>query len=140
MNTEFRIATGWRIFLYIVMPLMAIGFIYMGITPFLEPPSHQSLYIILPLLAIGLCALLVWGYLDLQRSKLVVEADRIIQVNAFRTKELPTSLVKGYTEDQNYVIIHPAEAGFPTIKVSQYTGQLYALKDILWQRFPNLDE
>lgn len=140
MNNEFRIAKGWRIFLYIVMPLMAVGFIYLGILPFLEPPSSQNEYFIWPLVSICLCAFLVWGFLDLQRGKLVLDDDRIIQVSAFRTKELPVSLVKGFSEEDKYVIIHPAEEGFPKIKVSTYVERMEELKETLALRFPNLDQ
>ena len=140
MNREYRIAKGWRIFIYIFIPLFAIGFIYMGLSPFLEKPASQTLYIVLPLFSIVLCAFLAWGFLDVQRGKLVVQDDRIIQVSAFRTKELSAAQVKGFAEDDKYVVIHPKEKGFPKIKISTYIGQLEELRETLAERFPNLDQ
>ncbi len=140
MSNEYRIAKGWRIFLYISMSLLAALFSYLGVLPFIEPSSDKSLDVFLLLLSMGSNAFIIWGLLELRREKFVMEEDRLVQVSAFRTKELPTAVVKGFTLEQNYVVVHPTEKGFPKIKISNYTGGLEELKEHLATRFRNLDQ
>jgi hypothetical protein len=121
------------------MPVLTALFIYLGITPFLERPSSSAQYFFLPSLAIGFIALTAWAFLEVQRERIIITTDRIIQVSAFKTKELPFNLVKGYTEDKQYLRILPSEEGFPTIKISPYTGGLLKLKEELITRFTDLD-
>ncbi len=140
MNPEYRLAKGWRLFVYLFMPVLAAVFIYLAITPFLEKPSAPSHYFIFPALALLFIALTAWAFIELYKERIIIGNDRIIQISAFKTKELPFNLVKGYTEDQQqYLRILPFQEGFPVIKISPYTGRLHELKEELAQRFTDLD-
>ncbi len=141
MSYQFRIARGWRIFVYISTPILTAFFILLAFLPLFEKATNWRLYLLLFLpLSIFMSLLFISALLDTIKAKLVIEHDKIIQHGFFRTKELPFFCIKGYTVDNYIIRIFPTEKGLPKIKVSQYTERLEELEEMLSQRIVNLDK
>lgn len=139
MFQEYRIAAGWRIFAMIGAALIAFAFIALTVIVFRSAHPGPGLWL-MPLLTLLMLTICVSGALDAVRSRLTIDDREIVRTQAFSTRVLPVSEVKGYTRTKNQMWIEPAHDHFPRIKISEYFENGNELKSLIRSRFTDLDQ
>lgn len=139
MKKEYRIAKGWKIFIWICLPLFMGLFGWLGVMPYTEDNFDLTLALILTPISLGLEFLMILGLIDTIKSKLIIEKEQIINVGVFKTKELDFDNIKGFKVDQNYLHFLPKNKRDKKIKVSTYVGRFGELREWCEQQFANLD-
>jgi len=140
MNKEYRIATGWKVFLYIMAPVVTgLGFwlIYLAIDKADGGAGPELLLAGLGLFLIGFMA---YSLIDGVKYRLTITEDRIISKGWRKTKELLFSDVREYHKDDNYLHFLPANDKLSKIKVSKYVERQGEIVAWASTRFINADE
>ncbi len=138
MNQEYRYAKGWRIFLWIFIPILIFGFGYLGIMPYIEG-FDLTAKIFLTILSIALEFFLVLAIIDLLKGKIILEKDTLTSIGVFKTRILKFSEIKGFKKDNNYLYFIPLNKNLKQIKVSSYVGKFSNLVSWAGENFTNLD-
>jgi len=139
MKKEYRIAKGWKIFVWICMPLLMALFGWLGIMPYTDKEFDLTLALIFTPISLGFEFLMIIGLLDMIKSKLIIENEKIINVGVFKIKELSFDSIKGIKVDQNYLHFLPKNKSDKKIKVSSYVGRFWELRDWAERKFTDLD-
>lgn len=136
----YRIAKGWRVFIYVFSILLIPLFVWVGLLPFTdEKPFHWGIALLMVGVSLSMIALFGWGLVETYRGKVVLAEDRLTIVEAFKTKELLFSQIQGYKTDPNYLRLVPVGKELPTLKISTFTGRFNELSLFLQESFPDLD-
>lgn len=69
MKKEYKIATGWQIFVYIALSLFILLILYLGLLPYIEKKFSLTITIIWTVIAIALICLLILGIIDTKNIK-----------------------------------------------------------------------
>lgn len=138
-HSEYRIAKGWGIFIYIFTPPLLCLFVFTAFMPFLRDGIDWILVLILTPLSLGMTALMSYGLLDTIKSKFIIQEEGVKKVGIFKNKELSLHEIKGFRTDQYYIHIVPQHEQLPKIKISTYYGNTRQLINWLDNNFPNLD-
>jgi hypothetical protein len=139
MVVKYRVSRGWRLLVYgggvVTIPLL----IWVGALPFLEKEKH-GLFSTLFMLSVsmGMLAMMACGLLETHRGKVIRQVDRIIVVDAFRTRLLLLSQIKGYKMETNYVRLVPVQDGLPTLKINAFVERFDDLLEWLHVHFRDL--
>lgn len=139
MKKEYRITKGWKIFIWICLPLFMGLFGWLGIMPYTEDKFDLTLALILTPISLGLEFLMILGLIETIKSKLIIEKEQIINVGVFKTKKLDFDNIKGFKVDHNYLHFLPKNKKDKKIKVSTYVGKFGELREWCEQQFANLD-
>lgn len=139
MKKEYRIAKGWKIFIWICLPLFMILFGWLGIMPYTEEKFNLTLALILTPIALGLEFLMILGLIDTIKNKLIIEKESITSIGVFKTKKINIKSVKGFKVDKNYLYFFPENKRDKKIKVSTFVGRFGELLEWSEQQFNNLD-
>lgn len=97
MKQEYTFAKGWRIFIYILSPILMFVFGGLGIMPYVEN-AGLGIKVFLTILSIALECLMVLGLIDMYKGKLILEKDAIISIGVFKVRTLKLSEIKGFTK------------------------------------------
>jgi len=139
---EYKLAIGWRIFLYIVAPLFSLLMIWVILMP-LFPGTKDSMssgtYWIVAPICIGMIVLMVLAVLDTNKAKFVITHDKVYSIGLFSYKELLFSEIKGYRLSKEYIFIEPTEKGTKRIKITTYIGKKDELIEWLSSYYHDLD-
>ncbi|KIC94480.1 hypothetical protein [Flavihumibacter solisilvae] len=139
---EFKLAKGWKIFIWLFSPLLIGLFAWLLIMPFVpgfenESPNNSHWFLMpLWLLMIGF---FVFGLLEVSKAKFVIDTDRIYSVSALSTRELKFNEISGYRIADKYIIVEPNVAGKKRIKISTYLSNTAEICDWLAEKYPDLD-
>ena len=139
MKQEYKIAKGWAIFVWIVLPLFMVLVGVLGVMPYQEEELNLTLILILTPILVGLELLMVLGLIDIVKGRLIIEEDKIKGIGVFNTKVLSFQNIKGFKVDKNYLYYIPANDNYKRIKVSTYVGRYRELLSWSEQNFENLD-
>ena len=139
MRMEYRIAKGWKIFIWICLPLFMALFGWLGIMPYTEEKFNLTVALILTPISVGLEFLMILGLIDTRKTKFIIEDDKIINIGIFKTKVLEFQNIKGFKVDQNYLYYLPVNENDKKIKISTYVGKFGELRAWSEQKFKNLD-
>lgn len=139
---EYRLAKGWRIFIYIGAPLMLILFLGIIIGPFIPSWNNgnpwRAYWFLLPL-SLGMIVVIILGLLDAIKGKFVIEKDRIYSTSSLRNRILMLDEIKGYTINDKYIIIESNTPEKKNIKLSTYIGKKHEIMEWLESRYNDLD-
>lgn len=137
--STYRIAKGWEIFIWIVLPVFMVAFALAGFTPFLADQFDLTLALILVPMSVAIVTLCALGLLETYRSKLIIEKDRIVNVLTFDTRTLAFDDIKGFRIGKNYLHFIPKNEKDKKLKISVYIGRYAELLNWASRRFPDLD-
>lgn len=138
-NPEYRIAKGWRIFLYVLVPPMMLLFLAL---PFvMMSDKNPWIGAAVGFTAMGLGAALFMGYvlLDTIRGRFIIGPREVRKVGAFKTKTLALNEIQGFRVDDKYVTIYPRENYLPTLRTSNTTERFQEIVQWLASRYPDLN-
>lgn len=133
----FKIAIGWRIFIYVTLPPFILLFSFLPIQCFIDGKMN-SFYFWLGI-ALLVIPLLIYGLIDTYKSKIILTESYIKSVSALGTKKLLVSEVKGFKEDENYIHIIPLSKEKKKIKIAKTVGDLKEVWVWVQHQFINLD-
>jgi hypothetical protein len=139
MTGEFRTIKGWRIFTYILSPLLIALFIFVGTLVFrLEPFSWIAALILIPV-SLGGVILFTYGIAEVMESKFIIEKDSLSQKSLFWTRTLSFTEIKGYRTVNNYTNIFPTDFNKKAIQVSPYLEHSDQIVNWICDNFIELD-
>lgn len=136
---EFKLAKGWKIFVWILLLILMALPIGLSITYYLELGFSLTYALIILPISIGIAFLIILGLIDSIKGKYIVTDNKIIAVGIFKTKELRFDEIKGVTSDQYNLIFHPKTKEKKKIKVSLYIGNFNEFATWTEQNFTNID-
>ncbi|TKG94298.1 hypothetical protein EYV94_13520 [Puteibacter caeruleilacunae] len=139
MNQEFRLAKGWAIFAWIILPVFMVLVGALGVMPFFKDEFNWVLAIILVPISLLLEFVGIMAIMELIKGKLIISNDRITIVEAFKTKTLLFTDIKGYRQIQGYLTFFPIDQQKKKIKANTYYGNSARLLAWVYQNFKDLD-
>jgi hypothetical protein len=120
MQGTYRIAKGWRIFIYIFSPLIMAAFLSSIFFIFTDDNINPFLS---PLLAIGsliMTCLFAYGLIDTIQSRFIIGNDYITVITPLVSRTLKFSDVLGYKIERNGIYIIPKNQREKKVKTSTY--------------------
>jgi hypothetical protein len=139
MTGEFRIAKGWRIFIYICSPLLIGLFVFIGFIAFNSETSNLTVLLILVPVSVGGNILFIYGLIETIKGRFIIGVKSISNLSAFGTRTLYFEEVKGFRADSNYIYIISNSKNKKSIKVSTYIEQSDRILNWLNNKFLELD-
>lgn len=139
MTKEYKIATGWKLFILIGAPLLSGLFAWLAYTTLIADPFKLTTAVFILPLSIGMILMFIIGIIDMFKSKLIFSNEGIRKVNYLGEKKLKYDQIKGIKSDENYVYIIPKNENDKIIKVSQYFGKKPEWQGLFLNKFSNLD-
>jgi hypothetical protein len=140
MIGEFRIAKGWRIFIYIVsLPLIAL-FVFVGILPFKSEPFNLTILLLLLPISVGAITLFAFGLVQTIIERFTIGDDYFSLKGLFGTRILSFSEIKGFRSDDKYIRIVPLESSKKPMKISSYVERHGDIIIWLSDNFPDIDQ
>ena len=114
---EYRVATGWKIFVYIFAAALLASGIYLTVRPFIDVKHQYFLCVI----GLALIFIAYYVYREVTVSKVTLSEDEIIVTNSFSTKSLSMEYIKGYRrgEKDALLIVAKDESAKP-LQISSY--------------------
>lgn len=138
---EYRIAFGWRLFIYITAPLIGtLGILLLF--QFTGPLTEEIFWTNVFLLFLSLTLILgsIYSVLRLYKEKIELKEGKFTQHLVFSIKEINLDQIKGFRIDENYIHFLPIDDTKNSIKVSSYIERKNDLLSFLYKKFDNLDE
>lgn len=139
---EYRMAKGWRIFIYILAPLLIAVFVFILLLPFLpginNGISSNAYWFFIPL-SIAMIALMIVGIMDTIKGKFVIDKNQVFTVSTFINRNLLFSEIKGYRVTDKYLFIESNNENKKRIKVSTYVAHTNEIEVWLAENFKDLD-
>jgi hypothetical protein len=131
-------AKGWRIFVYLFIPLLILLFFSSPLWMFEGEWTGTRLGFVVGAWIFGL--LFCYCLYEVIKGRHIITNDKLIYQGAFRRKELPLAEISGYRIDQQYTYIQPKTAAHPKIRIG-YTSEKYEeIQGWLATTYPNLDQ
>jgi hypothetical protein len=139
-NPEYRTAKGWRIFVYVAVPLLVALFVAL---PFLmmggKNPS-VAVAVGFGAVSFGMAGFMIYGLFETIRGGFTIGSREVSQVGALKTKTLALNEILGYRIDDKYTRIYPKETSLHTIKIGYTTERYSEINHWLAARYPDLDQ
>lgn len=139
---EFKLAKGWKIFIWIFSPLLIGLFVWLLIMPlvpgFENELSKNSLWFLIPICLLFI-VFFVFGLLEVSKGKFVIDVDRIYSVSVLSTRELKFNEISGYRVNDKYILVEPNVEGKKRIKISTYFANTAEICEWLAENYPDLD-
>jgi len=137
---EYKLKKGWVILVYIFAPLLIIGFGALLFLPFFpgREQTWQAYWFIAPV-SIGMIILMAIGFRDAIIGKFVIDHDRVYSIGTFANRTLMLSEIRGYRENDKYIVIEPVDKKMKRIKISMYFERTDEILGWLSDGYPNLD-
>ncbi|AMR32604.1 hypothetical protein A0256_14815 [Mucilaginibacter sp. PAMC 26640] len=135
---QYPIAGFWRYFLYISL-IGCIGlFCWLGYYVLTDVKSDIPAYVVIPVLILLICGS-VYLLVRTHNERLLIETDSFVYMEAYSSRTIYFTDVKGFRLDENYISIIPMTAGLKKIKITKYISSAEELKKYLADNFTNLD-
>ena len=139
MYPEYLISRPWKIFACFFILLFAGAMVYVGALPFINHYENGLTYILLPLLSISVIAGLIVAVLDTVRRKLTITGDEVSLTSWNKTDSIPLNAIKGFRNDENYLVIEATEDFYPSLKISKYFEKREEIKSYFRDHYTDLD-
>ena len=140
MQGTYRIAKGWRIFIYIFAPVIIAAFLSTIFFIFTEDSINPF---VAPLLAIGslvMTCLFAYGLIDTIQSRLIIGNDYVTGVTPLDSRTLKFEDILGYKIERNGIYIIPKNSQGKKIKTSTYIEQADQITAWLAVTFTDLNK
>jgi hypothetical protein len=138
MNKEYKIAKGWKIFIWIALPIFMIIPFGLSITFYIEYGFSLTFALVILPICLGILFLIILGLIDSIKGKYILTDNKIITVGIFKTKELFFADIKGFTNNENNLTFHPKTKEHKKIKVSVYINNFNEFAIWAKQNFKNI--
>jgi hypothetical protein len=140
MQGTYRIAKGWRIFIYIFAPILMVSFLSTiffiftaeGVSPFIAP--------LLAMGALVMTCLFAYGLIDTIQSRFIIGNDHVTSINPLASRTLKFEDVLGYKIERNGIYIIPKNAQHKKIKTSTYLEKADQITAWLASTFTDLNK
>jgi len=139
MTGEFRIAKGWRIFIYAFSPLLIGVFLYAGYVTMRSENTNPWMTFFLATLSFGLVLLFTYWIIETKRGRIIIRVDSISRLSTLGTRVLSFSEIKGFRTDDNYIHIVANDETKKSIQISLYTEKAQQILIWLDRNFQDLD-
>lgn len=136
---EYKIATGWAIFIYVAALLLISLFTYLLIGPLLGIADHTAYAFMAPLSIIMIGAMIL-GAMDAYKARLIIDTDEVISISVITKRVLKLKEIAGYRVDENYTYLIPIDKEKKQIKISKYVGNKEEIYAWVYDNFKDLDE
>jgi hypothetical protein len=140
MQGTYRIAKGWRIFIYTFAPVIIVVFLSSIFIVFTIEDMNPF---IAPLLAIGslvMTCLFAYGLIDTIQSRLIIGNDHITSINPLGARTLKFEDILGYKIERNGIFIMPKIPTDKKIKTSTYIEKADQITAWLSSKFTDLNK
>ena len=137
--SEYRTAKGWRIFIYLTMPLLAALFLWLPFELMQGKNSSTALVLGSSIVCMGLVGGMLYGLMETAKWKLNIGQWQITETGTFKTKTLALDAIRGYRTDDKYTRIYPRQQDQPVIKIGYTTERYQEIRLWLAGHYPNLD-
>lgn len=139
----YRIAKGWRIFSYIIVPMLLLPFGFLLISPFLDIPDFNInktayTYFILPMSA-SMTIVVTIAFINTIIGKLVIDKNKIYTSGLLINKQLFFNEISGYRATEHFTFIE-SKTTKTRIKISHYYENGSEILTWLCSNYQNLDE
>ncbi len=123
--TEYKIATGWAVFLYVAGTAL-IGLFVWVLT--LSSRSGMStaaagVITVITAISVAMIVLMVLGMIEAWKGRVRVSEDKVEVTGVFSRRELKLDEIKGYLIDKDYIRLMPFDPKVKPLKISQYIGR-----------------
>jgi hypothetical protein len=140
MQGIYRIAKGWRIFIYIFAPLIIAAFLSSIFFIFTDENISPLLSTLLAIVALVMTCLFAYGLIDTIQSKFIIGRDYITGINPLSTRTLKFDAILGYKIERNGIFIIPKNPTDKKIKTSTYIEKADQITAWLSSTFTDLNE
>jgi hypothetical protein len=140
MQKQYKIATGWVIFIYIIAPAMIALFVWLGYLPFQNGNFTPNWSWILIPVSLGMIFLMIYGIIEAYKWRLIIGEDSITAIEVFGKKKLKVVEIEGFTLLKEQIVVVPIDKHKKKIKISKYTKHYYELLEWFYCNFSDLDE
>ena len=136
---EYKIAKFWAIFTYVFSPLLFVLFAWMLSLPFENGDyTPNASWILIPI-GLAMMTLVVIGVLDVYKTRLRIDDEKIEFVSTFSHRVLYHKDIKGYTVNEYYIFVEPIDKNKKRIKISKYMGKYDDILLYLSYTYQDLD-
>lgn len=105
----YKIAKGWAIFIYIGSLFLIGLFGRFLFFPFENGDfSLNWSWLAIPI-CLGMIIFIVIGIIDIHKSKIIIDEEKVVSISIRSKKTLITNEIKGYTIEDNEIIIFPKD-------------------------------
>jgi len=121
----FRIAPGWRFFVYVTC-FIFLAVAFWTIYTFFDTSNIwviTNAYILS--LSSSLLVFSVYSILRIKNESVTILKDRYEVTYAFRSKSITFEETKGFTVDENYIRLHQMHDKSKPVKISKYLGDQF---------------
>ena len=139
-NPEYRTAKGWRIFVYVAVPLLVALFMALPFVMMDDKNPSVAIAVGFGIVGFGMAGFMIYGLLETIKGVFTIGAREVGQVGAFKTKTLALNEILGYRIDDKYTRIYPKENYLPTIKIGYTTERYSEINHWLAAHYPDLDQ
>lgn len=139
---EYKLAKGWAILIYVIVPLMIGIFGWLLILPFIQSASDgisATVFWFLAPVSLGMIILMVVGLLDAIKGKFIIAHDKVYSVGIFSNRQLMLDEIRGYRIEDNYIYIESNIESKKRLKISTYFGKVDEIVDWLTSYYLDLD-
>ncbi len=140
MVGEYRIALGWRIFLYVLAPIFIIGFGIATFLPFNDLPSNSIMNVLWRFLFAGLAIFMFYGLLETIYSKIVIDETSITEEGFRNKKRIDFNEIKGYKINEKFIELISDEPTPRKVQISTIHQSYYNLEAWIMGQWPDLDK
>ena len=139
----YRIAKGWRIFSYIIVPILLLPFGFLLISPFLDIPDLNIdktayTYFIVPMSA-TMTIVVTIAFINTIIGKLVIDKNKIYTSGVLNNKQLFFNEISGYRKTEHFTYIE-SKTTKTRIKISGFYENGSEILAWLSSNYQNLDE
>lgn len=140
MQGTYRIAKGWRIFIYIFAPVLIAAFL--STIFFIFTADHVNLFIapFLAVVALVMTCLFAYGLIDTIQSRFIIGSDHVTYINPLATRTLKFEDILGYKIEHNGIYIIPKNRQHKKIKTSTYLEKADQITAWLASTFTDLNK
>ena len=139
LTGEFRIAKGWRIFIYVCSPPLIGLFVYLGVITVITDEFNLTVALILIPVSLGGIALFVYGLMEALKGKFIILSNSVSNKGVLQTRTLEFHEIKGFRTDSNYIHIISNNNEKKSIRTSTYIEKSSQIIEWLAANFLELD-
>jgi hypothetical protein len=138
----YRMAKGWRIFIWVSIPPLLALFAWGLVTPFMEGRASKNIAgtAFLVVIMTGMILLFIYAFLSMFKVRFEIHPGRIRDIGLIRSKEIPLDDIDGFRilAGQTLILL-PKNPNAKKIKTSLVFERQTELLSWLSERFTDLD-
>ena len=135
---KYRLAKGWRIFMFVAAPLLIALCVGMPVLWWLEKPMKllTALYYLLPL---GFALLFAYGLAEAIWSHLIISPEGLVETGVLSRRQLAWAEIKGYQISKNHLRLLPTDTRRRPVKIGLLTQEIENIAAWVTSHYPNLN-